>query len=196
MSQDAGGGFTGEGGVRFANACVTTSLCSPSRPSILTGLYAHTHGVVDNQSGMPEGLRFFSQDLQDAGYEAAVIGKWHIGHASDEPRSGWTHWVSLVGQGNYFPDLPKGGKAQLNVNGRQVPQTKYITDELTDYAIDWLTRQKMGVRPWMLCWNRPPSMTSTKTKFTACEICELLTSAGQALLDWTNQQWYPVPNTH
>ena len=138
------------GGVRFANAYVTTSLCSPSRASILTGLYAHTHRVVDNQSGMPEGLRFFSQDLQDAGYETAFIGKWHMGHASDEPRPGWNHWVSFVGQGNYFPDLPGGRKAQLNVNGRRVPQSKYITDELTDYAVDWLTRRKTGDKPWML----------------------------------------------
>jgi arylsulfatase A-like enzyme len=46
-----------KGGVRFANACATTSLCSPSRPSILIGLYAHSHRVVDNQSGMPDGLR-------------------------------------------------------------------------------------------------------------------------------------------
>jgi len=139
-----------KGGVRFANAYVTTSLCSPSRASILTGLYAHTHRVVDNQSGVPEGLRFFSQDLQDAGYETAFIGKWHMGHASDEPRPGWNHWVSFVGQGNYFPDLPGGGKAQLNVNGRRFPQTKYLTDELTDYAIDWLTRRKTGEKPWML----------------------------------------------
>ena len=138
------------GGVRFENAYVTTSLCSPSRASILTGVYAHSHRVVDNQSGMPDGLVFFSEYLKQAGYETAFIGKWHMGHASDEPRKGWDHWVSFVGQGHYFPKLKNGKTAQLNVNGRKVPQTKYITDELTDYALDWLSDQKQSGKPWML----------------------------------------------
>ncbi|QDU92421.1 sulfatase family protein [Lignipirellula cremea] len=138
------------GGVRFKNAFVTTSLCSPSRASILTGVYAHSHRVVDNQSPAPEKLTFFSESLQHAGYRTAFIGKWHMGHASDEPRRGWDHWVSFVGQGHYFPDLPDGGTAQLNVNGRRLPQTKYITDELTDYALKWLAEQEKSERPWML----------------------------------------------
>ena len=71
------------GGVRFENAYVTTSLCSPSRASMLTGLYAHSNRVVDNQSGMPDGLVFFSDYLQKAGYETAFVGKWHMEHASD-----------------------------------------------------------------------------------------------------------------
>lgn len=137
-------------GVRFANAYVTTSLCSPSRATILTGLYAHSHRVVDNSSGMTPGLRFFSQDLQDAGYRTAFIGKWHMGSSSDEPRPGWNHWVSFAGQGNYFPELPNGRKAQLNVDGQHVPQTDYITDELTDYSLRWLREQQKGTAPWML----------------------------------------------
>jgi len=139
-----------KGGVRFENAYVTTSLCSPSRASILTGLYAHSHRVVDNQSGMPDGLVFFSEHLQKAGYETAFVGKWHMGHAFDEPRRGWDHWVSFAGQGHYFPDLPNGRKAQLNVNGQRVDQEKYITDELTDYALDWLSDQQVSDKPWML----------------------------------------------
>jgi len=137
-------------GVRFQNAYVTTSLCSPSRASILTGLYAHSHQVIDNQSDMPEGLDLFSTRLQDAGYRTAFVGKWHMGHESDEPRVGWDHWVSFEGQGHYFPDLPGGGTAQLNVNGQHVDQTEYITDELTDYSIDWLQTQEQGGQPWML----------------------------------------------
>ena len=137
-------------GVRFANAYVTTSLCSPSRASILTGLYAHTHRVVDNQSGMSDSLRFFSQDLQDAGYRTAFVGKWHMGHDGDEPRRGWDHWVSFTGQGNYFPELPNGRKSMLKVNGRRVPQTGYITDELTDYALKWLVERKDAAEPWLL----------------------------------------------
>lgn len=139
-------------GVRFVNAFVTTALCSPSRASILTGLYAHTHRVVDNQSDLSDQLEFFSEYLQRGGYETAFIGKWHMGHDSDEPRRGWNHWVSFTGQGNYLPDLPGGRKSLLNVNGQRVPQTGYITDELTDYALRWLRERPRGTdaRPWML----------------------------------------------
>ncbi len=139
-----------ENGVLFRNAYVTTSLCSPSRASILTGLYAHSHGVVDNRTLVSPDLVFFSQYLHEAGYETAYIGKWHMGRASDEPRRGWDHWVSFPGQGHYFPELRNGRIAQFNVNGEQVAQTKYITDELTDYALDWLQTRKDAEQPWML----------------------------------------------
>ena len=136
-------------GVRFSNAYATTSLCSPSRASILTGLYAHSHRVVDNQSGMSDKLVLFNELLKKAGYKTAFVGKWHMGHAGDEPQRGWDHWVSFAGQGSYLPDLPGGGKATLNVDGTRVDQTKYITDELTDYAVKWLGEQK-GDAPWLL----------------------------------------------
>ena len=71
-----------ENGVMFRNAYVTTSLCSPSRASILTGLYAHSHGVVDNRTLVSPDLVFFSQYLQAADYETAFVGKWHMGHSS------------------------------------------------------------------------------------------------------------------
>src|SRR5689334_16633731 len=64
------------GGAHLRNAFVTTSLCSPSRASILTGLYAHRHRVIDNNNPVPTGLTFFPQYLQAAGYETAFIGKW------------------------------------------------------------------------------------------------------------------------
>lgn len=66
-------------GVHFKNAFVTTALCSPSRASILTGLYAHQHHVVDNNHPIDPSLTFFPQYLQQAGYETAFIGKWHMG---------------------------------------------------------------------------------------------------------------------
>ena len=122
-------------GVHFRNAFVTTSLCSPSRASILTGLYAHAHGVVDNlERSLSLGTRFFSQDLQAAGYETAFIGKWHMGLHGDEKQPGFDHWVSFAGQGHYFPV----DGSTINVNGNRVPQQGYITDELTDYAMEWL----------------------------------------------------------
>ncbi len=121
------------GGAHLRNSFVTTSLCSPSRASILTGLYAHRHRVVDNNTQVPAGLTFFPQYLQQAGYETALVGKWHMGSDGDAPQPGFHHWVSFKGQGTYWPN-PNG----LNVDGRQVAQKGYLTDELTDYAVDWL----------------------------------------------------------
>jgi arylsulfatase A-like enzyme len=134
-------------GVHFENAFVTTALCSPSRASILTGQYMHNHGVVDNNKPPREGTIFFPQYLQKAGYSTAFIGKWHMGehalagHRLDDPQPGFDHWVSFAGQGHYYPEVVEGKVNQLNVNGEQVDQKGYITDELTDYALDWLNNR-------------------------------------------------------
>src|SRR4029079_13419137 len=82
-------------GAYFKNAFVTTALCSPSRASILTGLYAHRHRIVDNNTLEPPELVFFPQYLQRAGYETAFVGKWHMGGESDAPRRGFDRWVSF-----------------------------------------------------------------------------------------------------
>ena len=120
-------------GVHVANAFATTALCSPSRASLLTGLYAHRHRVVDNNNPIPKGTVFFPQYLQRAGYHTAFIGKWHMGGEHDDPQPGFDRWVSFKGQGTYLPSADG-----LNVDGRRVPQKGYITDELTDYALQWL----------------------------------------------------------
>ena len=122
-------------GVHLQNAFVTTSLCSPSRASILTGLYTFRHRVIDNQRAVPEGTQFFPQYLQNAGYKTGYVGKWHMGGYSDQPRPGFDYWVSFRGQGHY---LPPGPKYTINVNGQNVPQDGYITPLLTRYAIDFL----------------------------------------------------------
>jgi N-acetylglucosamine-6-sulfatase len=131
-------------GAHLKNAFVTTSLCSPSRASILTGLYAHRHKVVDNNTALPPRTTFFSQYLQKAGYETAFIGKYHMGGEGDGPQPGFDHWVSFRGQGTYLPN-----KSELNIDGKHVPQKGYITDELTDYALDWLNARKLD-KPFMM----------------------------------------------
>ncbi len=131
-------------GAHFQNAFVTTALCSPSRASVLTGMYAHRHKIVDNNTAIPPGTEFFPRRLQQAGYKTAFIGKWHMGNSGDEPQPGFDHWVSFKGQGSYRP-VPDG----LNVNGKKVPQKGYITDELTDYAIEWL-RSLPAQQPWFM----------------------------------------------
>lgn len=133
-------------GVHFENAFVTTSLCSPSRASVLTGQFMHNHKVVDNNDLAPKGTVFFPQYLQKAGYDTAFVGKWHMGGSSDAPRPGFDHWVSFRGQGHY---LSPGKRWKLNVNGKAVPQKGYITDELTDYALQWLKGRK-GEKPFFL----------------------------------------------
>jgi N-acetylglucosamine-6-sulfatase len=131
-----------ERGISFDNAFVTTSLCSPSRASLLTGLYAHTHGVLVNESvELSPGLSTYPQVLHRAGYETAFVGKWHMDARNDRPRPGFDHWVSFRGQGVYEDPL-------FNENGRLVQARGYITDLLTDYAVDWLRRPR--TQPFLL----------------------------------------------
>ncbi len=119
-------------GAHLKNAFVTTALCSPSRATVLTGVYAHKHGIVDNNTPIPRGTRFFPELLQKAGYKTGFFGKWHMGGVDDNPQPGFDQWVSFKGQGTYVPSANG-----LNVNGKRVAQKGYITDELTDYALDW-----------------------------------------------------------
>lgn len=133
-------------GAWFRNAFVTTSLCSPSRATILTGAYSHVHTVVDNAAPEPKGNIYFPQYLQRAGYQTAFFGKWHMGEEaqSDQPRPGFNHWESFKGQGVYYAP-------QLNIDGKQVQydSSVYITDLLTDHAIDWLKKRDKS-RPFFL----------------------------------------------
>ena len=134
------------GGTYFPNTLVTSSLCSPSRATILTGQTTRNHGVVDNNNSSEKGLVFFPSYLQKAGYQTAFFGKWHMGQASDAPRPGFDKWVSFLGQGEYFP---REGLT-LNVDGHRVPQKGYITDELTDYAMEWLQKERDPRKPFFL----------------------------------------------
>ena len=132
-------------GVHVRNAFVTTALCSPSRASILTGQYAHRHGIVDNSTPIPEGTRFFPGQLQRAGYRTAFVGKWHMGHEDDAPQPGFDQWVSFRGQGVY-------SNPELNINGQRRQEEGYTTDLLTGHALEWLKRQQSSEpdRPFFL----------------------------------------------
>lgn len=137
-------------GVHFPNAFVTTALCSPSRASILTGQYMHNHGIADNNIKFRDGTFFFPQALQEAGYSTAFIGKWHMGGHGDDPQPGFDHWISFKGQGNYLPTAADGGpRHKLNINGEHVEQQGYITDELNDFALQWL-RDREDDEPFFL----------------------------------------------
>ena len=129
-------------GALFNNAFCTTPLCSPSRASILTGLYSHRHGIVDNTDRSPASHRLttFPRLLHDAEYETAFIGKWHMG-VDDSPRPGFDRWVSVKGQGAYFDP-------ELNVDGRRTHAQGYVTDIFNQHAVEFLERPPR--KPWLL----------------------------------------------
>ncbi len=122
-------------GVRFANAFCTTSLCSPSRASFLSGLYASSHGVLDNFTEFPEDVPNFPRLLQQAGYETAYIGKWHMGEDNDGRRLGFDYWASHKGQGTYLDTT-------FNVNGERRLLKGYYTRVVTDLAVEWIRKPR------------------------------------------------------
>lgn len=166
-------------GTYFPNAVVTSSLCSPSRATILTGQTARNHGIVDNNDSSEAGLTYFPSYLRQAGYQTAFFGKWHMGASTDAPRPGFDKWMSFIGQGNYWPSMVNTAQSSpnFNVDGKTVPQKGYITDELTDYAMDWLTKERDPKKPFFLYLSHkgvhsdplpPPRYAHQydKTKFT------------------------------
>ena len=133
-------------GMRFDRAFVTNSICAPSRAVILTGKHSHLNGVRDNIDVFDSTQQTFPKLLQQAGYETAVIGKWHL---KSQP-TGFDYWKVLPGQGDYYqPDF-------LTANGR-VSEKGYVTDLITDFSIEWLKDRKDKNRPFLLlCQNKAP----------------------------------------
>ncbi|MCO8120718.1 sulfatase [Stieleria sp. TO1_6] len=125
-------------GLYFENMFCTTSLCSPSRATILSGLYAHAHGVTNNFTDYPAGLASFPSQLQQSGYQTAYIGKWHMGESDDTPRPGFDYFVTHKGQGAYFDTA-------FNQNGQGAKVVPgYYTTVVTDMAIDWMKQHQQS----------------------------------------------------
>ncbi len=131
-------------GLRLDNCFCTNAVCTPARASIMTGKYSHATGVktlndvIDHDRETTLGMY-----LQAVGYETAMIGKWHLGHGANSDPRGFGYWNILPGQGKYFdPETLELGSAKPNVG--------YVTDVLTDSALEWLRKQEKG-RPFFLC---------------------------------------------
>ena len=131
-------------GVLFSNAFVPTSICVPSRASLLTGAYPSRHGVAQNGAGEydADDTPPFPLVLQQHGYHTAHVGKWHMLN-TDTPRVGYDYWAAFAGQGPYFDPV-------MNVNGDRNLVEGYVTDVLTDHAIDYLENVRDSEKPFML----------------------------------------------
>ena len=132
-------------GMRFDRAYCTNAICGPSRAVILTGKHGHRNGVLDN-SRIFDGSQVTLPKLFSAsGYQTALVGKWHL---ISEP-TGFDHWIVLPGQGHYYnPDVIEMGKRR-RLEG-------YVTDLVTDLAIDWMEERDPDRPFFMMLHHKAP----------------------------------------
>jgi arylsulfatase A-like enzyme len=126
-------------GVRFRNAFVVNSICSPSRASFLTGQYGHHNGVTDNVSHFPVENVTCASLLTEAGYATGYFGKWHMGNQRGK-RPGLTTSASYIGQGRYF-DCP------FEIDGVARPTKGWVDTVATDFAIAFIRENR--TRPFL-----------------------------------------------
>ena len=129
-------------GMLFENCFVTNSICAPSRAVILTGKHSHLNGVIDNRQTFDGSQMTFPKLLQAHGYQTAMIGKWHL---KSEP-TGFNFWKVLPGQGIYY-------NPKFRTPEGTVEETGYVTDLITDEALEWLKSKRNSDEPFMLMYQ-------------------------------------------
>jgi len=135
-----------EEGVLFRNCFVTNSICAPSRAVILTGKHSHLNGVPTNRETFDGAQQTFPKLLRQAGYQTAIIGKWHL---KSEP-TGFDYWRVLRGQGTYYNPLFRTPEGEETIEG-------YTTDIITDLSLEWLKHGRDPEMPFMLmCQHKAP----------------------------------------
>ena len=131
-------------GIRLDNCYAVNALSGPSRACILTGKFSHVNGFTDNASTFDGNQPTFPKMLQEAGYQTAMIGKWHL---ISEPQ-GFDHYSILTGQGEqgdyYSPDFLEDGK--------RIREEGYVTDVITDKAIDFIEHRDKS-KPFMMMYH-------------------------------------------
>ena len=126
-------------GMLFSNACVTNSICAPSRATILTGKHCHIHGKIDNRFPFDTTQITFPQLFQQAGYQTAMFGKLHFGN---NPK-GIDEFKILPGQGQYYnPDFHTN-EGKVHIEG-------YTTDVIRDLTMDWMKNRRDAEKPFLL----------------------------------------------
>lgn len=129
-------------GMLFQRAYVTNSICGPSRAVMLTGKFSHLNGFKDNHSRFDSSQQTVAKLMHDAGYQTAVIGKWHL---VSNPQ-GFDYWNIVPGQGDYYnPDFIENGVR------KRVPG--YVTNLTTDFAINWLEKRDPA-KPFFLMYQQ------------------------------------------
>ncbi len=128
-------------GMRFTNACVTNSICAPSRATILTGKHNHLNGKIDNRMPFDTTQVTFPQIFQDNGYQTAMFGKLHFGN---NPK-GVDEFKILPGQGNYI-------NPRFITNEGDTTITGYVTDIITDLTLNWLQEERNEDEPFLMMY--------------------------------------------
>jgi arylsulfatase A-like enzyme len=132
-------------GMRFDRCVVTNSLCGPSRATVLTGKYSHLNGYYNQWCRFDGSQPTFPKLLQKAGYQTAIVGKWHL--VSDP--TGFDFWQILVGQGIYYnPPMIR--------NGARIATTGYVTDIITDASLHWLDHRDVTKPFLMMIQHKAP----------------------------------------
>ncbi len=129
-------------GLLFRNAFVTNSICAPSRAVVLTGKYSHLNGVRDNRAIFDGSQQTFPKLLRKAGYQTAMIGKWHL---KSEP-TGFDYWNVLIGQGSYYGPRMKTPAGTVQHEG-------YTTEVIADLVHNWLENERDPDRPFLLMYQ-------------------------------------------
>lgn len=137
-----------ERGMRFDRAFVENSLSTPSRACLMTGQYSHQNGQRQLGEGIDTSRTFFTELLQEAGYQTAVVGKWHMGC---DPK-GFDYYHVYNDQGQYWNPQYRG----TDTNNEFVVEEGYSTDLTTDHALSFIEHRDPSKPFCLLLHHKAP----------------------------------------